>query len=251
MVYFIVKYRRKGNGPERTSPIKGNHTLEIVWSVIPGILLVLIFAWGFKDWLAIAVVPANAMEVRVSGQKWNWTFTYPKEGIVSADLVVPAGQPVKLVMTSKDVLHSFYIPDFRIKRDVVPGKYSVLWFEPSEEATHQIYCTEYCGTEHSNMLSKVKVVSSAKYEEWLANGGDEDGGTPVPLADKGKNSMSSADALLATPSMEPTKLARPGRVCTARRANLLMVLRWLQLMKTTFANRFSSPTQKLSPVMLA
>ncbi len=186
MVYFIVKYRRKGNGPERTSPIKGNHTLEIVWSVIPGILLVLIFAWGFKDWLAIAVVPANAMEVRVSGQKWNWTFTYPKEGIVSADLVVPAGQPVKLVMTSKDVLHSFYIPDFRIKRDVVPGKYSVLWFEPSEEATHQIYCTEYCGTEHSNMLSKVKVVSSAKYEEWLANGGDEDGGTPVPLADKGK-----------------------------------------------------------------
>jgi len=186
MVYFIVKYRRKGNGPERTSPIKGNHTLEIVWSVIPGILLVLIFAWGFKDWLAIAVVPANAMEVRVSGQKWNWTFTYPKEGIVSADLVVPAGQPVKLVMTSKDVLHSFYIPDFRIKRDVVPGKYSVLWFEPSEEATHQIYCTEYCGTEHSNMLSKVKVVSSAKYEEWLANGGDEDGGIPVPLADKGK-----------------------------------------------------------------
>ena len=186
MVYFIVKYRRKGDGPERTSPIKGNHTLEIIWSVIPGILLLVIFAWGFKDWLAIAVVPANAMEVRVTGQKWNWTFTYPKEGIVSSDLVVPAGQPVKLVMTSKDVLHSFYIPDFRIKRDVVPGKYSVLWFEPAEEATHQIYCTEYCGTEHSNMLSKVKVMSSAKYEEWIANGGEEGGAAGVPLAEKGK-----------------------------------------------------------------
>jgi cytochrome c oxidase subunit 2 len=186
MVYFIVKYRRKGNGPERTSPIKGNHTLEIVWSVIPGILLVLIFVWGFKDWLAIAVVPANAMEVRVTGQKWNWTFTYAKEGIVSPDLVVPAGQPVKLVMTSKDVLHSFYIPDFRIKRDVIPGKYTVLWFDPAEEATHQIYCTEYCGTEHSNMLSKVKVLSSAKYEEWIANGGEEGGSSGVPLAEKGK-----------------------------------------------------------------
>lgn len=185
MIYFIVKYRRKGDGPEKTSPIKGNHTLEIVWSVIPGILLVIMFAWGFKDWLAIAVVPANAMEVRVTGQKWNWTYTYPKEGIVSAELVVPVGQPVKLVMTSSDVLHSFYIPDFRIKRDVVPGKYTVLWFEPSEEAVHQVYCTEYCGTEHSNMLSKVKVYSSAKYEEWVANGGDE-GGAGVPLADKGK-----------------------------------------------------------------
>lgn len=186
MVYFIVKYRRKGDGPERTSPIKGNHTLEIVWSVIPGILLVLIFVWGFKDWLAIAVVPANAMEVRVTGQKWNWTFTYAKEGIVSPDLVVPAGQPVKLVMTSKDVLHSFYIPDFRIKRDVIPGKYTVLWFDPAEEATHQIYCTEYCGTEHSKMLSKVKVLSSAKYEEWIANGGEEGGSSGVPLAEKGK-----------------------------------------------------------------
>lgn len=186
MVYFIVKYRRKGNGPERTSPIKGNHTLEIVWSVIPGILLVLIFAWGFKDWLAIAVVPANAMEVRVTGQKWNWTFTYPKEGIVSSNLVVPAGQTVKLVMTSTDVLHSFYIPDFRIKRDVIPGKYTVLWFKPEEEATHQIYCTEYCGTEHSNMLSKVKVTSSAAYEAWIANGGEEPGGAGVPLAEKGK-----------------------------------------------------------------
>jgi cytochrome c oxidase subunit 2 len=186
MVYFIVKYRRKGDAPEKTSPIKGNHTLEIVWSVIPTILLVIIFAWGFKDWLAIAVVPNNAMEVRVTGQKWNWTFTYPKEGIVSSDLVVPAGQPVKLVMTSSDVLHSFYIPDFRIKRDVVPGRYTVLWFEPSEPATHQIYCTEYCGTSHSNMLSKVKVLDSAKYEEWIANGGEEGGASAVPLAEKGQ-----------------------------------------------------------------
>lgn len=184
MVYFMVKYRRKGNAPERTSPIKGNHTLEIVWSVIPGILLVIIFAWGFKDWLAIAVVPNNAMEIRVTGQKWNWTFTYPKEGITSPDLVVPAGQPVKLVMTSSDVLHSFYIPDYRIKRDVVPGRYTVLWFEPAEPAVHQIFCTEYCGTSHSQMLSKVKVLDSAKYEEWIANGGDE-GGAGVPLAEKG------------------------------------------------------------------
>jgi len=189
MIYFVVKYRRKEGVPIKTSPIKGNHTLEIVWSVIPGILLVIMFAWGFKDWLAIAVVPANAMEVRVTGQKWNWTFTYPKEGIVSPDLVVPAGQTIKLVMTSKDVLHSFYIPDFRIKRDVVPGRYSVLWFDPAEEATHQIFCTEYCGTSHSNMLSKVKVLSSEKYEQWIANGGEEEGGAggkPIPLAEKGK-----------------------------------------------------------------
>jgi cytochrome c oxidase subunit 2 len=182
MVYFVVKFKRRSES-DQTPMIKGNHTLEIVWSVIPGVLLIAIFVWGFVDWMRLGTVPPNALNVRVEGYKWAWSFVYP-EGITSGELVVPAGRPVKLTMSSKDLLHSFYVADFRIKRDVIPGRYTVQWFEAPSPGEHWVQCTEYCGTSHSKMIAKVKVVPQDQFDEWIATGGGM--GDDVPLADLGK-----------------------------------------------------------------
>jgi cytochrome c oxidase subunit 2 len=182
MVAFVVKYRKRSDD-DVTPVIKGNHTLEIVWSVIPGLLFVGIFAWGFIGWSQLNVVPPDAINVRVTGLKWAWTFTYP-QGFTSGDLVVPANKPVKLTMSSKDVIHSFFIPEFRIKRDVLPGRYTVLWFESLGPGEFFVLCTEYCGTSHSRMMAKVKVLPQAEYDEWIASGGGM--GDDVPLAQLGE-----------------------------------------------------------------
>jgi cytochrome c oxidase subunit II len=185
MVYFVIRYKYKPGVPEKTLDFTGNHTLEVVWSVIPGILLLVIFGWGFKDWISKVVPPNNSLEVRVTGQKWNWSFDYVSSGVNSSNLVVPEGTPVRLTMISKDVIHSFFVPAFRIKRDVLPGRYTVMWFEPMEKGEYPVLCTEYCGTSHSGMLSKVKVVPKQEYDEWIANGGDL-GGAGVPPAQLGE-----------------------------------------------------------------
>lgn len=184
MVYFAIKYRRKSEG-QKTSDIQGNHTLEIWWSVGPGLLLLVVFFWGVIDWTKILVPPSQALRIRVEGQKWTWAFSYMREGISSKNLTVPVGHPVELTMSSKDVLHSFYVPAFRVKRDVLPNRYSIIWFEPTEIGQYDIYCAEYCGDEHSGMLNKINVVSEADYEKWIQNGGDM-GGSGVNPAEFGK-----------------------------------------------------------------
>jgi cytochrome c oxidase subunit II len=185
MILFVVKGRYKNDGSVvKTSANKGNHTLEVLWSVIPGILMIVIFGWGFKDWVKGVVPPANSLEVRVIGQKWNWSFDYVASGVQSAQLVVPEGKPVRLTMSSKDVIHSFYVPAFRMKRDVLPGRYTVQWFEPTQLGEFAVQCTEYCGTSHSQMLTKVKVVPQEQYDQWIADGGDL-GGAGVPPAQLG------------------------------------------------------------------
>ena len=181
MVYFAVKYKRR-EGDTRIIPrITHNTTLEIVWSVIPSILMLICFGWGFKSWMDLNVVPANALDVRITGYRWGWNFDYPVEGISPDDIVVPVGRDVKLTMSSKDVIHSFYIPAFRIKRDVLPNRYSVLWFNSDKEGEYTVFCAEYCGKDHSRMMRKVKVVSEAAYKEWVDSGGGQ-GGKDVPLS---------------------------------------------------------------------
>jgi cytochrome c oxidase subunit II len=169
IVYLFVRYKQKHEG-EPTADIKGNHTLEIAWSVGPTFLLVAMFWMGFKTYMNSAVPPADAYEVKVTGQKWFWTFTYttPDGKTFDSDkLIAPKGQPVKLLMSSKDVLHSFFVPDFRIKKDVLPNRYTVLWFEAPWEGEHQIYCTEYCGDNHSRMLSTVEVLDPQDFNVWI------------------------------------------------------------------------------------
>lgn len=167
IVYFAVKYRRKSED-EVTPVISHNTKLEITWSVIPTILILIVFSWGFRGFLSVNTAPSDAYEINVTGVSWFWEFEYPDEGIMMTDeLVVPVNQPIKLVMRSEDVLHSFFVPDFRIKKDVVPGQYTTTWFEATEVGESIMFCAEYCGTEHSAMDATIRVVSEEEYEEFL------------------------------------------------------------------------------------
>ena len=164
--YFIIKYRRRGE-LNLTPDIKENIKLEILWTVIPTILVIIVFFWGFNTYLKMNVVPRDALEIKTTGQKWFWSFDYPNGANSLNDLVVPVGKPVKLLMSSRDIIHSFAVPDFRIKMDVIPNRYTITWFEAINLGENDIYCAEYCGTAHSDMLGKVIVMSEEDYTSWL------------------------------------------------------------------------------------
>jgi cytochrome c oxidase subunit 2 len=168
-ILFIMKYRRKGE-TSLTSSIAHSTPLEIAWTLIPTILIVIVFLWGFKGFLKLNVVPANAIEIKTTGQKWFWSFDYPGGANSVNELVVPVGRPVKLLMSSKDVIHSFYVPNFRTKMDVLPNRYSITWFEATDIGEYDLFCTEFCGKGHSEMIGKVKVVSKEDFEAYLEAG---------------------------------------------------------------------------------
>lgn len=166
LIYFSIKYRRQGEA-EKTPYISHNSALEFLWSFIPFVIFMVVFVWGWMVFHQLRTFPKNGLEVAVTAQKWNWTFTYKNGRNSQSLLTVPVGQDVKLVMTSKDVLHSFYVPAFRNKQDVVPGRYTAYWFRAEKEGTYQVFCAEYCGDNHSGMLAKVNVVPQEKFDEWL------------------------------------------------------------------------------------
>lgn len=171
MVYFVVKYRRKSNA-DRAVDVKESKFLELTWVIIPTFLVLVVFFWGFRSYVGTSIPPADAYEINVQGQKWFWTFEYPNGIQTTGEIVVPVNQPIKLQMTSQDVLHSFFVPEFRIKHDVIPNRYSYVWFEAPEEGTYQVLCTEYCGTAHSNMGALIKVVGRQEFNEWVVTGGE-------------------------------------------------------------------------------
>lgn len=182
MIYFVLRYRKRGDVERRTSPISGSFRIELLWSVIPSIILVVIFLWGFRDWMDLSVPPGDSIDVRVLAKKWNWEFDYPKYGIQGApELIVPVNRPVKVTMSSSDVLHSFFIPAFRIKKDVLPNRYTVIWFQATDEGLYDIACAEYCGTGHSTMVTRVKVVSATEFDSWAKSGGGLDKLPPKEL----------------------------------------------------------------------
>ena len=182
IVYLAWKYRRRSHA-DRPVPVKESKALELSWSVIPTLLVLVVFFWGFRAYVGTSIPPADAYEINVKGQKWFWTFEYPN-GLNTDEIVVPAGQPVKLVMTSQDVLHSFFVPEFRIKSDVLPNRYTYVWFNAPERGVYQIVCTEYCGTGHSNMGAKIRVVGRDEFYEFLRTGGG-DVGADLPPAEYG------------------------------------------------------------------
>jgi len=151
-----------------TSGIDHNLKLEIFWTVIPTILVFIVFYWGFNTFLKMHVAPKDAIEIKATGQKWFWTFDYPNGANGVNELVVPVNQPVKLLLSSTDVIHSFFVPEFRVKMDALPNRYTVVWFEATEVGEYNIFCTEYCGKGHSEMLGKVTVLPNSLYENWLA-----------------------------------------------------------------------------------
>lgn len=167
MAYFVVRYRRL-TPTQETAYITHNTFLEFLWSFIPFVIFFIVFAWGWIIYHDMRTMPENAREVQVTARKWGWTYTY-KDGRTSDTLIVPIGEPIKLVMNSVDVLHSFYVPSFRIKQDVVPGRYTALWFEVEKPGDYTVFCTEYCGSGHSAMLSKITAVPLEQYNKWLAD----------------------------------------------------------------------------------
>lgn len=176
-IYFVIQFRSKKNAPPAAAA--HNTVLEITWTVVPGIISVFIFYFGLTGYMDTRTAPDDAYEIHVTGQKWSWTFTYPN-GAITGELHIPVHRPVRLIMTSNDVLHSFFVPAFRTKQDVVPGRYTEEWFEATETGEFQVFCTEYCGTDHSAMLTTTFVHTEAEFEEWLRKAGDiHEGHTPV------------------------------------------------------------------------
>jgi cytochrome c oxidase subunit 2 len=173
MFYFMWKYKQRGPN-DKTSPLTHNGRLEFAWSAVPAVFMMVFFIWGELDFIKLSSPPPDALDIRITGQKWYWTVEYPGrpvastvevlDGEIAPLLIVPLGQPVRLLMTSKDVLHSFYIPAFRVKKDIIPGRYTSVWFTPITEGVFPVFCTEYCGDEHSSMLAVVKVVPAEEYE---------------------------------------------------------------------------------------
>ena len=165
-VYFLIKYRRRSQG-EVPEQIEGHLKLEIAWTVIPFVISMFIFAWGAKLYYQMYTDPKDALEIFVTGKQWMWRAQHPDGQREINELHVPLGRRVKLTMTSEDVIHSYYIPAFRTKTDVVPGRYTTSWFTPTKVGTYHLFCAEYCGTQHSGMIGKVIVMDYSDYQAWL------------------------------------------------------------------------------------
>jgi len=222
MIYFAVAYKKKSDA-DKTLDLKGSHTLEFVWSVFPSFLLLAMFVMGFQAYMRSTIPPSDALEVRVEGYQWAWVYSYPSLGVsvgAQESLVVPKEQAIRLTMSSRDVLHSFYVPDFRMKKDVLPNRYTLQWFQADELivdenvyqkisgekrddgselvtiesniaavkqtvvdraaeenltltadeiniGVHQVFCTEYCGNDHSRMLSSIIVLEQEHFDLWV------------------------------------------------------------------------------------
>jgi len=200
------KYRAKGDD-QRTDPLSHSTKLEIAWSAFPSVLLIVMFVLGFRGFMDMSVPPADSFDVRVVGTKWSWAYQYPGTNIETDKLIVPANTPVRLTMTSRDVLHSYFVPDFRAKKDVLPNRYTVMWFEATKVGEHIVYCTEYCGNGHSRMLSTVEVMEPSAFDVWY----NEANFDPTTLTDveygtklfttKGCNACHSVDG---SPMVGPT-----------------------------------------------
>lgn len=199
MIYFVIRYRRKKN--PKASQIHGNNTLEIVWTVIPTILVLIMFYYGWAGYAPMRRVPADAIPIKATGQMWIWTFEYGN-GKKSNELVVPLNKPVKLDLISLDVLHSLYIPAFRIKEDVVPGMDNYMWFEALEVGEYDLFCAEYCGDRHSYMITKVRVLPENEYNAWLA-------ASDIPADEPPGLTILKQNACISCHSLDGSKIVGP------------------------------------------
>lgn len=187
--YFVWKYRQKGDEVKPTPWITHNLALELAWSIIPLLLVVVIAVWGFWGYMSLSIAPVNAEEIQVTGYKWGWRFEHRNGTKELGELHVPVGKTVKLIMSSIEedpnntpVIHSFFVPDFRVKQDLPPGRYTYLWFTPTVEGKHQVFCTEYCGDGHSRMLADLYVQSEQEFADWKKTGGLQEASVDVGAA---------------------------------------------------------------------
>ena len=170
VVYFAIKYR-DDTGEKVGAPITGSVPLELGWSLIPFFIAIGIFVWASIVFFHIVRAPDQTLEVYSTGKRWMWRFQHIDGQREINELHVPVGRPIRVVFTSEDVLHDLFIPAFRVKADAVPGRYSAIWFEPTQVGQYHIFCAEYCGTRHSGMIGTVYVMEQADYQAWLSGGG--------------------------------------------------------------------------------
>ncbi len=225
LAFFITRYRRKGPN-DQTPHITHNMKLEITWTVLPLLICLVVFFWGFNGYVRASVAPGSAMEIQVTAKKWVWQFEYPDGSRTINEIHVPIGKPVRLVMTSEDVIHSFFVPSFRVKHDVVPGRYTEVWFQPTKLGIHQVFCTEYCGKGHSDMLAKVYVDDDATYEKWVQEGDETIKTMPLPQLGKlvyEEKGCSTCHTIDGTPSKGPTWKSIYGRPETMSDNRSMMV----------------------------
>jgi cytochrome c oxidase subunit II len=167
--YFMIRYRRR-SPDERPKAIEGSIPLEILWTAIPTLIVAVMFVWSSSLYFRNSEAPKGAMEIFVTGKQWMWKIEHPEGQREIDELHVPLGRPVKLTMTSEDVIHDFYIPAFRVKKDVLPGRYTTLWFEPTKLGTFHLFCAQYCGAFHAGMTGSIIVMEPDAFERWLAGG---------------------------------------------------------------------------------
>jgi cytochrome c oxidase subunit 2 len=172
IIFFVIRYRRR-NAFEIPRPIEGSTKLETLWSVIPLLIAMSIFVWGAKVYFAEYRPPQNALEVYVVGKQWMWKFQHPTGQREINELHVPVGRKIKLIMATEDVIHDVFIPAFRIKADVVPGKYTTQWFEATKPGRYHLFCAEYCGMNHSGMGGYVVVMEPKDFDNWLSGNANQ------------------------------------------------------------------------------
>jgi len=197
LIYFAVKYRRRRPDQDNQTPaITGSPVLEFLWILIPSLVVVVIFYYGWRIYADQRIPVAGATEVYVNGRQWMFEVKYPDGRTAINEIRVPAGKPAKFILSASDVLHGFYLPDFRVKMDMIPGRVTTLWVQPERPGSYQIYCTVYCGTGHSNMLARLIVMPPGEYADWVEHGGRGGGeGGSEPLAARGERILSGAGCL--------------------------------------------------------
>ena len=202
MVYFVIRYHRKRS--PQPAEIKENTWLEIIWTVVPTLLVLTMFYYGLTGFNFLKRAPQDAMKVKVIARQWSWLFEY-ENGLKGPELKVPVGKPIKLQLTSQDVIHSFYAPAFRIKQDVVPGMVNSLWFQPTEVGEFDVLCSQYCGLQHAKMLTKIVVLPEEEFKKWYQTGKEMQAKLPSSgdqlFQERGCKACHSIDG---TPGLGPT-----------------------------------------------
>ncbi len=176
IIYFAIRYRRRSDPGVELPPaeqVEHGLGLEIAWTVVPFLITLVMFTWGSALFIANSRVPDQAMDIYVVGRQWMWKVQHPNGRREINELHVPVGRAVKLTMASQDVIHSFFIPAFRVKQDVLPGRYVTMWFQPTRAGEYHLFCAEYCGTSHSGMIGRVVVMEPENFEKWLGGVTDE------------------------------------------------------------------------------
>jgi len=172
VISFAVKFHRR-HADEVGAQVHGGLVLELAWTFVPFVIAMVIFFWGAKVYFVMASPPSETLNIYVVGKQWMWKVQHTTGQREINQLHLPVGRPVKLIMTSEDVIHNFSIPAMRVKADVIPGRFVQIWFEPSRPGTYQIFCAEYCGTQHSGMIGQVVVMDASEYQTWLSGGEGE------------------------------------------------------------------------------